>query len=107
MLRELPSALGAVPCAKLFLAHNALEKLSPLGTANIRAARTALGLGTRNVESLQTILELSYGIQLTPAVRLMPNLQYVIDPDQTRFHKLILSAVRSLHTTKDLRKKAL
>ncbi|WP_426315194.1 carbohydrate porin [Methylobacterium fujisawaense] len=63
----------------------AMEKLSPLGTANIRAARTALGLGTRNVESLQTILELSYGIQLTPAVRLMPNLQYVIDPDQTRF----------------------
>ncbi len=62
----------------------AMEKLSPLGTANIRAARTALGLGTRNVESLQTILELSYGIQLTPAVRLMPNLQYVIDPDQTR-----------------------
>ncbi|MER2291321.1 hypothetical protein ABS770_24005, partial [Methylobacterium brachiatum] len=25
------------------------------------------------------------GIQLTPAVRLMPNLQYVIGPDQTRF----------------------
>ncbi|ONF47294.1 porin [Methylobacterium radiotolerans] len=63
----------------------AMEKLSPLGTANIRAARASLGLGTRNVESLQTILELSYGIQLTPAVRLMPNLQYVIDPDQTRF----------------------
>ncbi|KIU36403.1 porin [Methylobacterium radiotolerans] len=63
----------------------AMEKLSPLGTANIRAARASLGLGTRTVESLQTILELSYGIQLTPAVRLMPNLQYVIDPDQTRF----------------------
>ena len=63
----------------------AMEKLSPLGTANIRAARASLGLGTRTVESLQTILELSYGIQLNPAVRLMPNLQYVIDPDQTRF----------------------
>jgi porin len=63
----------------------AMEKLSPLGTANIRAGRAALGLNSRNVESLQTILELSYGIQLTPAVRLMPNLQYVIDPDQTRF----------------------
>ncbi|MCJ2135628.1 carbohydrate porin [Methylobacterium sp. J-026] len=63
----------------------AMEHLSPLGTANIRAARASYGLSSRNVESLQTILELSYGIQLTPAVRLMPNLQYVIDPDQTRF----------------------
>ena len=31
-------------------------------------------------DATQTILELSYGIQLTPAVRLMPNLQYVINP---------------------------
>ncbi|MCJ2139603.1 carbohydrate porin [Methylobacterium sp. E-066] len=62
-----------------------MEKLSSLGAANIRAARASYGLSSRNVETLQTILELSYGIQLTPAVRLMPNLQYVIDPDQTRF----------------------
>lgn len=63
----------------------AMEKLSPLGAAPIRAARLAQGLNPRNVETLQTILELSYGIQLTPAVRLMPNLQYVMNPDQTRF----------------------
>ncbi|MDP4005679.1 carbohydrate porin [Methylobacterium sp. NEAU K] len=63
----------------------AMEKLSPLGAADIRAARASYGLSSRTVETLQTILELSYGIQVTPAVRLMPNLQYVIDPDQTRF----------------------
>lgn len=57
----------------------ALEHFSPLGLANFRAARTALGLG-RNVAATQTILEASYGIQVTPAIRLMPNLQYVINP---------------------------
>ncbi|MBE7202215.1 MAG: carbohydrate porin [Parafilimonas terrae] len=63
----------------------ALEHLSPLGLANIKAARASLGLSSRDVDATQTILELSYGIQLTPAVRLMPNLQYVIGPDQTRY----------------------
>jgi porin len=57
----------------------ALEHFSPLGLANLRAARAAVGLG-RNVASTQTILEVSYGIQVTPAIRLMPNLQYVINP---------------------------
>jgi len=63
----------------------AMEQLSPLGSSGIRAARASYGLSSRNVDTLQTILELSYGIQLTPAIRLMPNLQYVIGPDQTRF----------------------
>lgn len=27
----------------------------------------------------------SAGIQVTPAIRLTPNLQYIVDPDQTRF----------------------
>ncbi|MCJ2087970.1 carbohydrate porin [Methylobacterium sp. E-005] len=58
----------------------ALEHFSPIGLANIRAARAKVGLGYGGVSSTQTILELSYGIQLTPAVRLMPNLQYVINP---------------------------
>jgi porin len=58
----------------------ALEHFSPLGLANIRAARAALGLSNRGIAATQTILEVSYGIQLTPAVRLMPNLQYVINP---------------------------
>jgi len=56
------------------------EHFSPLGTANLRAARAKVGLGYGGVSSSQTILELNYGIQLTPAIRLMPNLQYVITP---------------------------
>lgn len=60
----------------------ALKHFTPLGLAHVRAARASLGLGSRNVASTQTILELSYGIQNTPAVRHMPNLQCVINPDQ-------------------------
>jgi porin len=64
----------------------ALEHFSPLGLANILAARAALGLSNRGIASNQTILEVSYGIQVTPAVRLMPNLQYVLNPQvQERF----------------------
>ncbi len=32
----------------------------------------------------ETFLELNYGLQVSPAVRLTPNLQYIIDPDQLR-----------------------
>jgi porin len=64
----------------------ALEHFSPLGLAHYRAARASLGLDNRGIAATQTILELSDGIQLTPAVRLMPNLQYVINPQpQERF----------------------
>lgn len=31
------------------------------------------------------MLELNYGIQLSPAARLTPQLQYIVNPDQTRF----------------------
>jgi porin len=29
------------------------------------------------------MMELNYGAQLTPVVRVMPNLQYIINPDQS------------------------
>ena len=31
------------------------------------------------------MMELNYGLQVTPAIRLTPNLQYIVNPDQTRF----------------------
>jgi porin len=29
------------------------------------------------------MMELNYGAQLTPTVRVMPNLQYIVNPDQS------------------------
>jgi porin len=31
----------------------------------------------------EIMMELNYGAQLTPAIRVMPNLQYIINPDQS------------------------
>jgi porin len=61
------------------------QKFSSLGLANIRLARAALGLGSGNVPTQQVMMELNYGIQVTPAIRVTPNLQYILNPDQTRF----------------------
>jgi porin len=61
------------------------QKFSSLGLANIRLARAAQGLGRGDVPTQQVMMELNYGIQVTPAIRLTPNLQYILNPDQTRF----------------------
>ncbi|MEH3117288.1 MAG: carbohydrate porin [Methylorubrum populi] len=61
------------------------QKFSSDGLANVRAARASLGLDPRDVATQQVMLELNYGIQITPAARLTPNLQYIINPDNTRF----------------------
>ena len=60
------------------------QKFSPLALENITLAQNAIGLN-RRLPTQQVMMELSYGIQLSPAVRVMPNLQYIINPDQTRF----------------------
>ncbi|MEA1831618.1 carbohydrate porin [Methylobacterium durans] len=60
------------------------QKFSPLGLANITFAQNALNLN-RSIPTQQIMMELNYGIQVTPAIRLTPNLQYIINPDQTRF----------------------
>ncbi|WP_375409767.1 carbohydrate porin [uncultured Methylobacterium sp.] len=39
----------------------------------------------RSIPTQQIMMELNYGIQVTPAIRLTPNLQYIVNPDQTRF----------------------
>ena len=60
------------------------QRFSPLALSNITAAQNALGLD-RSIPRQQIMMELNYGIQVTPAIRLTPNLQYIINPDQTRF----------------------
>jgi porin len=60
------------------------QAYSDVGLANVRAARRAAGLST-NVATNQTFFELNYGLQVSPAVRLTPNLQYILDPDQLRY----------------------
>ncbi|WP_246413194.1 carbohydrate porin [Methylobacterium brachythecii] len=62
-----------------------LQKFSSLGLADVRAARTSLGLDSADVATTQYMLEVNYGIQLTPAIRITPNLQYIVNPDQTRY----------------------
>ena len=58
------------------------QKYSGLGLANVRAARAVQGLNSADVSSDEILLEANYGFQLTPAIRLTPNLQYIINPDQ-------------------------
>jgi porin len=60
------------------------QKFSPLALSNIILAQASLGI-VRPIPSQQVMMELNYGIQVTPAIRLTPNLQYIINPDQTRF----------------------
>ncbi len=60
------------------------QKFSPLALSNIALAQASLGL-SRTLPTQQVMMELNYGIQVTPAIRLTPNLQYIINPDQTRF----------------------
>ncbi|TWB33272.1 carbohydrate porin [Nitrospirillum pindoramense] len=53
--------------------HDALDAL--------RLARAAAG-GSGTPADDQIMMELSYGVQLDRAIRIQPNLQYVIHPDQ-------------------------
>ncbi|MDP4021197.1 carbohydrate porin [Methylobacterium sp. NEAU 140] len=61
------------------------QTFSALGLAGVRAARASLGLNPRDVATQQVMFELNYGIQMTPAIRFTPQIQYVLDPDNTRF----------------------
>ncbi|GAC1442311.1 MAG: hypothetical protein NVSMB59_04640 [Vulcanimicrobiaceae bacterium] len=47
----------------------------------LRAARRTVGAST-NVPASEVMMEFAYGAQLTPAVRVSPNVQYVLAPDQ-------------------------
>jgi porin len=58
------------------------QRFSDLAMERMRAARIAAG-GDDNVHRHQYMMELAYGAQLGPAIRLSPNVQYILHPDQT------------------------
>jgi porin len=53
---------------------------SNLALDTVRAARQSVGINT-SVPRHQIMMELAYGMQLTPSIRLSPNLQYIVNPD--------------------------
>lgn len=60
------------------------QHYSSLGFANIIAARAAEGVVGNLPSRDETLIELNYGVQLTPAIHLTPNLQYIFNPDNLR-----------------------
>lgn len=58
------------------------QSFSDLALARMNAARV-FGGGTPGVRRNQYMMELAYGAQLGPALRISPNLQYILHPDQT------------------------
>jgi len=48
----------------------------------MNAARVTSG-GRADIRRHQYMMELAYGFQVNPAIRLSPNLQYILHPDQT------------------------
>lgn len=57
------------------------KRFSSLFVANILAARTAAG-GSPQIPREELMFELNYGYEASSALRLTPNLQYVLNPDQ-------------------------
>ncbi len=57
------------------------QRFSRWALENGRAARAASG-GARRPRRNQVMFELAYGAQLTPRVRISPNIQYIAHPDQ-------------------------
>ena len=58
------------------------QSFSDLAMARMRAARISAG-GDGDVRRNQYMMELAYGAQIGPAIRLSPNIQYILNPDQT------------------------
>lgn len=58
------------------------QQFSDLALERMRAARLSAG-GDGNIRRHQYMMELAYGAQLTPAIRISPNVQYIVHPDQT------------------------
>jgi porin len=57
------------------------QKYSGIALENLRLARAAAG-GSGTPHGSQVMMELSYGIQLPPQLRIAPNLHYIVHPDQ-------------------------
>lgn len=58
------------------------QRFSDLAVDRMRAAQISAG-GDGKIRRHQYMMELAYGAQLNPAVRISPNLQYIVNPDQT------------------------
>jgi len=58
------------------------QSFSDLAMERMRAARIAAG-GDGDIRRNQYMMELAYGAQIGPAVRVSPNIQYILHPDQT------------------------
>jgi porin len=58
------------------------QRFSDLAIQRMRAARIFVG-GDGDIPRHQYMMELAYGAQLTPAIRISPNIQYILHPDQT------------------------
>ncbi|WP_434027744.1 carbohydrate porin [[Pseudomonas] boreopolis] len=67
------------------------QKYSGIALEDQRLARAAAG-GSGTPHDSQVMMELSYGIQVTPKLRIAPNLHYIVHPDQfdepARLHDL-------------------
>ena len=58
------------------------QRFSDLAIQRMNTARVAAG-GRADIRRHQYMMELAYGLQVNPAIRLSPNLQYILHPDQT------------------------
>jgi len=56
------------------------QHYSDIALENLRLARAAAG-GSGRPHDHQVMMELSYGIQVTPQLRIAPNLHYIVHPD--------------------------
>ena len=58
------------------------QRLSELAIRRLAAARIAAGGDGDGIDRHQVMLELNYGLQLGRAMRVLPNVQYIVNPDQ-------------------------
>ncbi len=56
------------------------QHYSTAGLFNLRANAASMGINPAIFKSDQYLMELNYGFQAGPAIRLTPNLQYIINP---------------------------
>jgi porin len=50
--------------------------------SNLALERIELASGRTNIPRREVMMELAYGVQVNNAIRISPNLQYIINPDQ-------------------------
>jgi porin len=58
------------------------QEFSNLFLENIQTARKSVG-GSGNISNREIMMELHYLAQVTPSITFEPNLQYIVNPDQS------------------------